>query len=74
MRAKSKKETEAQRLARIAEQRKKQQIKITVPEEITVGDLAKLLRMTATEVIKSLCHSVLWQQLMKLLIMTQQKL
>ena len=54
MRAKSKKETEAQRLARIAEQRKKQQIKITVPEEIKVGDLAKLLRMTATEVIKKL--------------------
>lgn len=54
MRAKSKKETEAQRLARIAEQRKKQQIRITVPEEITVGDLAKLLRMTATEVIKKL--------------------
>lgn len=54
MRTKSKKETEAQRLARIAEQRKKQQIKITVPEEITVGDLAKLLRMTATEVIKKL--------------------
>ena len=54
MRAKSKKETEAQRLARSAEQRKKQQIKITVPEEITVGDLAKLLRMTATEVIKKL--------------------
>ena len=54
MRAKSKKETEAQRLASIAEQRKKQQIKITVPEEITVGDLAKLLRMTATEVIKKL--------------------
>lgn len=54
MRAKSKKETETQRLARIAEQRKKQQIKITVPEEITVGDLAKLLRMTATEVIKKL--------------------
>mgnify|MGYP001251181930 FL=1 len=54
MRAKSKKETEAQRLARIAEQRKKQQSKITVPEEITVGDLAKLLRMTATEVIKKL--------------------
>ena len=49
-----KKETEQQRLARIAEQRKKQQIKITVPEEITVGDLAKLLRMTATEVIKKL--------------------
>ena len=54
MRARSKKETEAQRLARIAEQRKKQQIKIAVPEEITVGELASRLRMTATEVIKAL--------------------
>ncbi|MCH5317864.1 MAG: translation initiation factor IF-2 [Eubacterium sp.] len=54
MHARSKKETEQQRLARIAEQRKKQQIKIQVPEEITVGDLATLLRMTATEVIKKL--------------------
>ena len=54
MHARSKKETEAQRLARIAEQRKKQQIKIEVPDEITVGDLASLLRMTATEVIKKL--------------------
>ena len=49
-----KKETEQQRLARIEEQRKKKPVKITVPEEITVGDLAKLLRMTATEVIKKL--------------------
>lgn len=54
MHARSKKETEQQRLARIAEQRKKQQIKIQVPDEITVGDLANLLRMTATEVIKKL--------------------
>ncbi len=54
MHARSKKETEAQRLARIAEQRKKQQITIEVPDEITVGDLASLLRMTATEVIKKL--------------------
>ncbi len=54
MHARSKKETEAQRLARIAEQRKKQQIKISVPEEITVGELASLLRMTANEVIKAL--------------------
>ena len=54
MHARSKKETEQQRLARIAEQRKKQQIKIQVPDEITVGDLAMLLRMTATEVIKKL--------------------
>ena len=52
--ARSKKETEAQRLARIAEQRKKQQITVEIPEEITVGALASLLRMTATEVIKKL--------------------
>lgn len=54
MHARSKKETESQRLARIAEQRKKQHIKIQVPEEISVGELASLLRMTATEVIKKL--------------------
>ncbi len=54
MHARSKRETEAQRLARIAEQRKKQQITIEIPDEITVGDLAALLRMTATEVIKKL--------------------
>ena len=54
MHARSKKETEAQRLARIAEQGKKQQITIEVPDEITVGELASLLRMTATEVIKKL--------------------
>lgn len=54
MHARSKRETEAQRLARIAEQRKKQQIIIEVPEEITVSELANLLRMTATEVIKKL--------------------
>lgn len=52
--AHSKKETEQQRLARIKEQRKKQQIKVQIPEEITVGELAALLRMTATEVIKKL--------------------
>ncbi len=54
MHSRSKKETEAQRLARIAEQRKKQQITIQIPDEITVGELANLLRMTATEVIKKL--------------------
>lgn len=54
MHARSKKETEQQRLARIAAQRKKQQIKIQVGDEITVGELAALLRMTATEVIKKL--------------------
>ena len=54
MHARSKKETEQQRLARIAEQRKNQKLKITVPEEITVGELASLLRMSANEVIKAL--------------------
>lgn len=54
MHARSKRETEAQRLARIAEQRKKQQITVRVPEEITVGELSNLLRMTANEVIKKL--------------------
>ncbi len=47
-------ESEAERLKRIAAERAKKQIKITVPEEITVGDLALLLKMTAAEVIKKL--------------------
>ena len=47
-------ESEAERLKRIAAERAKKQIKITVPEEITVGDLAALLKMTAAEVIKKL--------------------
>ncbi|MCH5315690.1 MAG: translation initiation factor IF-2 [Eubacterium sp.] len=54
MHARSKKETEQQRLARIEAQRKKQKLVIQVPDEITVGELASLLRMTATEVIKKL--------------------
>ena len=52
MHAHSKRETEQQRLARIKEQRKKQQIVVKIPEEITIGELASLLRMTAAEVIK----------------------
>lgn len=47
-------ESEQDRLKRIAAERAKKQIKITVPEEITVGDLAALLKMTAAEVIKKL--------------------
>ena len=47
-------ETEAERLKRIAEERAKKTIIITVPEEITVGELAALLKMTAAEVIKKL--------------------
>ncbi|MCQ2472126.1 MAG: translation initiation factor IF-2 [Clostridia bacterium] len=51
----SRRETEAERLKRIAAERaKKPQMTITVPEEITVGALAELLHMTAAEVIKKL--------------------
>ena len=51
----SRRETEAERLKRIAAERaKKPQLKIQVPEEITVGALAELLHMTAAEVIKKL--------------------
>ena len=49
------KETEADRLKRIAAERaKRPQMVIKVPEEITVGDLAMKLKMTAAEVIKKL--------------------
>lgn len=47
-------ETEAERLKRIAAERASKQITITVPDEITVGDLALKLKMTAAEVIKKL--------------------
>lgn len=51
----SRHETEAERLKRIAAERaKKPQLHIQVPDEITVGDLAALLHMTAVEVIKKL--------------------
>jgi len=48
-------ESEADRLKRIAAERaKKPQLVITVPEEISVGELAAMLKMTAAEVIKKL--------------------
>lgn len=51
----SHRETESQRLARIAAERaKKPQMVISVPEEITVGDLAALMKRTGAEVIKQL--------------------
>ncbi|MCQ2481144.1 MAG: translation initiation factor IF-2 [Clostridia bacterium] len=50
-----KKETEKERLARIAAERaKKPQLQLKIPDEITVGELASMLRMTAAEVIKKL--------------------
>lgn len=50
----SRKETEAERLRRIAQERKQKQMTIQVPDEITVGELALRLKATAAEVIKKL--------------------
>ncbi len=48
-------ETEAERLKRIAAERaKKPQLQLKLPDEITVGELAAMLKMTAAEVIKKL--------------------
>ena len=48
------KETEQERLKRIAEERSKRSIVVTIGEEITVGELASQLKLTASEVIKKL--------------------
>ena len=53
-RQKGRKETEAERLNRIAQERKAKPITITVPDEITVGELALRLKATSAEVIKKL--------------------
>lgn len=50
----SRKETEAERLNRIAAERKSKPITVSIPEEITVGELALRLKATAAEVIKKL--------------------
>lgn len=47
-------ESEAERLKRIEAERAKKTLVITVPEEITVGDLAAMLKRTAAEVVKKL--------------------
>ncbi len=49
-----KKETEQERLKRIQEERSKRTIVVTVGDEITVGELASQLKLTASEVIKKL--------------------
>ena len=49
-----KRETEAERLRRIAMERKAKHITIEVPEEITVGDFALRLKVSAPEIIKKL--------------------
>ncbi len=51
----SKKESEAEKLRRLElERARKQQLKVLIPDEITVGELATRLKVTATEVIKKL--------------------
>ena len=50
----SRKETEAERLRRIALERKNRPITVSIPENITVGELAIRLKATAAEVIKKL--------------------
>ena len=49
-----KRETEQERMERIKAERAKKTLVIKIPEEITVGDLANLLRRTAAEVIKEM--------------------
>ncbi len=49
-----KRETEAERLRRIAMERKAKHITIEVPEEISVGEFALRLKVSAPEVIKKL--------------------
>ncbi len=51
---KGKRETEAQRLQRIAQERRAKHITIEVPDEITVGEFALRLKVSAPEVIKKL--------------------
>ena len=50
----SKRESEAERLKRIAEERKAKPLTVHIPDEITVGELAQRLKATASEVIKKL--------------------
>ena len=50
----AKRETEKERLERIAAERKAKPITVSIPDEITVGELALRLKATAAEVIKKL--------------------
>lgn len=49
-----KRETESERLNRIAAERKAKHITVEIPEEIAVGEFALRLKVTAAEVIKKL--------------------
>ena len=51
----NKRETEAEKLQRLAlEKARKQQLKVMIPDEITVSELASRLKATVSEVIKKL--------------------
>lgn len=51
----SKRETEAEKLRRLElERARKQQLKVLIPDEIVVSELASRLKVTATQVIKKL--------------------
>ena len=50
----ARRETESERLRRIALERKAKPITVQIPEQITVGELAMRLKATAAEVIKKL--------------------
>lgn len=53
----SKKESEAEKLKRLElERARKQQLKVMIPDSITVGELAARLKATATDVIKKLMN------------------
>ncbi|ARP51187.1 MULTISPECIES: translation initiation factor IF-2 [Caproicibacterium] len=52
-----KRETEAERLRRIAAERKAKPITVQIPESITVGELALRLKATVAEVIKKLMQN-----------------
>ncbi|MBP3415429.1 MAG: translation initiation factor IF-2 N-terminal domain-containing protein, partial [Clostridia bacterium] len=50
----TKKETEAERMKRLALERKLKPITVTIPDEITVGELASRMKIQASEIIKKL--------------------
>ncbi len=53
----SRKESEAEKLKRLElERARKQQLKVMIPDSITVGELAARLKATATDVIKKLMN------------------
>ena len=57
---KKKKETEQERLERISRERKQAKMKILVPDEISVGDLAMMMKVNVAQVVKKLMEWVFW--------------